>query len=408
MAKEEKDPKEEEGKNEETQFQLNEDGEKQLKEQIKTENPDLSDDEFEQKFEEEKSKTIEAAKELHQKRNDIVASLKEDDENKDKSDEELIELANQKLEEELSEGEEGSEDDKNKEEKPKDTDKPWWETETPADPAKNGQQEYQAPEGYKLVKDEDYSSIEQQAKQLNEVIQDPFFQSFQEFKRQNEGKGDISQFIRQTGIGVDYQKMPADDLYEKYLNDIATQENIPAEETEAALEEFKELSAIEKAQRVRPIRSEYKQMQGNSLEKLTETYETLNKDRQQKLQKGVEELETKTNDLVGKRYYGLEMTKERSERVKSYITNEFRLHREDGTPDVEKYIKYAVADLFLNHLVKENVEKGRARGVKSERKTRSNAGVGMLNMVTTTPSGRNDGWEESKKKAGIGGKRHQV
>jgi hypothetical protein len=94
------------------------------------------------------------------------------------------------------------------------------------------------------------------------------------------------------------------------------------------------------------------------------------------------EVDSLAKQLSGKEIYGLTVTDEMSSKIKSYLTKEISLNRQDGSIDADLLADFALWKLYGKDIVRTNVTKAKNSGRKEvlEVTTNPSSGKGPSNM----------------------------
>lgn len=138
--------------------------------------------------------------------------------------------------------------------------------------------------------------------------------------------------------------------------------NLSEDELDQATREYENASVFQKKQWAENFKEKFDKKNQDMLKQLTSSQNENQVKAEAIADKYRTELDTYSNAIVNKEMYGLKVTDEMSNNLKTFIDTEFTLQKEDGSFDVEKM--YSIA-LWLKHgpdLVKANVTKARNEG----------------------------------------------
>jgi hypothetical protein len=138
--------------------------------------------------------------------------------------------------------------------------------------------------------------------------------------------------------------------------------NLSEDELDQATREYENASVFQKKQWAENFKEKFDKKNQDMLKQLTSSQNENQVKAEAIADKYRAELDTYSNAIVNKEIYGLKVTDEMSNNLKTFIDTEFTLQKEDGSFDVEKM--YSIA-LWLKHgpdLVKANVTKARNEG----------------------------------------------
>ena len=138
--------------------------------------------------------------------------------------------------------------------------------------------------------------------------------------------------------------------------------NLSEDELDQATREYENASVFQKKQWAENFKEKFDKKNQDMLKQLTSSQSENQVKAEAIADKYRTELDTYSNAIVNKEMYGLKVTDEMSNNLKTFIDTEFTLQKEDGSFDVEKM--YSIA-LWLKHgpdLVKANVTKARNEG----------------------------------------------
>lgn len=138
--------------------------------------------------------------------------------------------------------------------------------------------------------------------------------------------------------------------------------NLSEDELDQATREYENASVFQKKQWAENFKEKFDKKNQDMLKQLTSSQSENQVKAEAIADKYRTELDTYSNAIVNKEMYGLKVTDEMSNNLKTFIDREFTLQKEDGSFDVEKM--YSIA-LWLKHgpdLVKANVTKARNEG----------------------------------------------
>jgi hypothetical protein len=168
----------------------------------------------------------------------------------------------------------------------------------------------------------------------------------------------LADFVKEYQVS-EIDKWDDDKIVTEGLKQFMT---LSEDELDQATREYENASVFQKKQWAENFKEKFDKKNQDMLKQLTSSQSENQVKAEAIADKYRTELDTYSNAIVNKEMYGLKVTDEMSNNLKTFIDREFTLQKEDGSFDVEKM--YSIA-LWLKHgpdLVKANVTKARNEG----------------------------------------------
>ena len=168
----------------------------------------------------------------------------------------------------------------------------------------------------------------------------------------------LADFVKEYQVS-EIDKWDDDKIVTEGLKQFMT---LSEDELDQATREYENASVFQKKQWAENFKEKFVKKNQDMLKQLTSSQSENQVKAEAIADKYRAELDTYSNAIVNKEMYGLKVTDEMSNNLKTFIDREFTLQKEDGSFDVEKM--YSIA-LWLKHgpdLVKANVTKARNEG----------------------------------------------
>jgi hypothetical protein len=196
-----------------------------------------------------------------------------------------------------------------------------------------------------------------------------------EFKKSGKSLRD---FVKEFDV-PDYATLDEVKIVEIGLKEI---EGFEGEDYNAAVEEFNALPIFQRKRLVEEYRNTLVSRNEDKLKRLTSAPTQQKVEAQKTLVRFEAEVDSLAKQLSGKEIYGLTVTDEMSSKIKSYLTKEISLNRQDGSIDADLLADFALWKLYGKDIVRTNVTKAKNSGRKEvlEVTTNPSSGKGPSNM----------------------------
>lgn len=162
---------------------------------------------------------------------------------------------------------------------------------------------------------------------------------------------------------------------------------LEGEEYEQASYEFDQASILQKKQWAESFRQQFDKRNEDKLKQLTSSNYQQAEFQKAVAEKYNTEVDEFSKKIVGQEMYGLKITDEMSNNLKTFIDQELTFQRADGSFDVEKMYSIGLWLKYGKDLVKANVTKARNEGKEQIIKEVSNPSKNMTGGGRTVGSG---------------------
>ena len=163
--------------------------------------------------------------------------------------------------------------------------------------------------------------------------------------------------------------------------------NLTEEEREQAEYEFDSASVMQKKQWADHFKKQFDERNQSKLKQLTESNSKAEEYQKSVAAKYNADLDNFSKEVVGKELYGLKITDEMSNDLKSFIDKEFTLQNEDGSFDIAKMYSIGLWLKYGKDLVKANITKAKNEGREQVIKEVTNPSKNMTGGSSVVGSG---------------------
>jgi len=336
---------------------LEEDEEQSIISKLMEDNPGKEEDELSEQIEEMKSKTLEGKKSQAIEDLKRIDAVKERDGNSELSDEDAWDIV-------LQENEESKQESILKD--------PFSFDNTP-----NKKEE--------PTQTEQLQIMQQKVEQAEAVLNDPLIDGYLKFKQS--GNGNFRDYLKSFELDKDYDAMPDKEIYKMSVNGLGLTE----EELEYEMDRFDDLSPAQKKIETRKMRAEMKSEQESRIKNVAfganEQSAEQQKRTQQIQKQNHEQFVGLTTQMVGKGYYGLNLTEEMTKAIHNHVVSgKIGFVNADGTVNVNKMFDFAAWDLFKKDVLQNKTQQGKVKGQRAEFMKR--AAPKRTGLKTTKVGGR--------------------
>ena len=336
---------------------LEEDEEQSIISKLMEDNPGKEEDELSEQIEEMKSKTLEGKKSQAIEDLKRIDAVKEREGNSELSDEDAWDIV-------LQENEESKQESILKD--------PFSFDNTP-----NKKEE--------PTQTEQLQIMQQKVEQAEAVLNDPLIDGYLKFKQS--GNGNFRDYLKSFELDKDYDAMPDKEIYKMSVNGLGLTE----EELEYEMDRFDDLSPVQKKIETRKMRAEMKSEQESRIKNVAfganEQSAEQQKRTQQIQKQNHEQFVGLTTQMVGKGYYGLNLTEEMTKAIHNHVVSgKIGFVNADGTVNVNKMFDFAAWDLFKKDVLQNKTQQGKVKGQRAEFMKR--AAPKRTGLKTTKVGGR--------------------
>ena len=336
---------------------LEQDEEQSIISKLMEDNPGKEEDELSEQIEEMKSKTLEGKKSQAIEDLKRIDAVKEREGNSELSDEDAWDIV-------LQENEESKQESILKD--------PFSFDNTP-----NKKEE--------PTQTEQLQIMQQKVEQAEAVLNDPLIDGYLKFKQS--GNGNFRDYLKSFELDKDYDAMPDKEIYKMSVNGLGLTE----EELEYEMDRFDDLSPAQKKIETRKMRAEMKSEQESRIKNVAfganEQSAEQQKRTQQIQKQNHEQFVGLTTQMVGKGYYGLNLTEEMTKAIHNHVVSgKIGFVNADGTVNVNKMFDFAAWDLFKKDVLQNKTQQGKVKGQRAEFMKR--AAPKRTGLKTTKVGGR--------------------
>jgi hypothetical protein len=337
---------------------LEQDEEQSIISKLMEDNPGKEEDELSEQIEEMKSKTLEGKKSQAIEDLKRIDSVKEREGNSEISDEDAWDIV-------LQENEESKQESILKD--------PF---SFNSDPAK---------EEPTVTESQKFQDMEQKVSQAEAILSDPLIDGYLRFKQS--GNGNFREYLKSFELDKDYDAMPDKKVYEMGIKNL----DLTEEEIEYEMDRFDDLSPVQKKIETRKMRAEMKSEQESRIKNVAfganEQSAEQQKRTQQIQKQNHEQFVGLTTQMVGKGYYGLNLTEEMTKAIHNHVVSgKIGFVNADGTVNVNKMFDFAAWDLYKKDVLQNKTQQGKVKGQRAEFMKR--AAPKRTGLKTTKVGGR--------------------
>ena len=185
-------------------------------------------------------------------------------------------------------------------------------------------------------------------KAYDDLLSDPEIKAFVDAKKV--GKT-LTSFLNEIK-GVDVDKMSSEDIFRIELEKHGAKD----EELKDALEDFRTKPEWEQNKEVAPLKESIKKEQADKLKEfsISSTLEVQKRD--DMVKKGFDDLDLHLKNITGTKIDGFEITKEISDDIKNFVTNQFSIYNEDGSFNIDYLVDIALYKTHKKDIMKANFD----------------------------------------------------
>jgi hypothetical protein len=193
----------------------------------------------------------------------------------------------------------------------------------------------------------------------------------------------LADFVKEYKV-EDYSTWSEDKLVEEGLKEFM---NLSEDEMEQAKMEWDSASIFQKKQWAESFKQKFEEKNNSKLKELTQSNSQAEEYQKAVSAKYNAELDSFSQEVVGKELYGLKITDEMSKDLKNFIDKEFTLQNEDGSFDIAKMYSIGLWLKYGKDLVKANITKAKNEGREQVIKEVTNPSKNMTGGSSVVGSG---------------------
>jgi hypothetical protein len=230
------------------------------------------------------------------------------------------------------------------------------------------------------VKNTTTTTTETKAEEKQQLDLDDDLKLILEYKKSGKTLAD---FVKEYKV-EDYASWSEDKIVEQGLKEFM---NLSEDEMEQAKMEWDSASIFQKKQWAESFKQKFEERNNTKLKELSKSNSQAEEYQKAVSAKYNADLDNFSKEVVGKELYGLKITDEMSNDLKSFIDKEFTLQNEDGSFDIAKMYSIGLWLKYGKDLVKANVTKAKNEGREQIIKEVSNPSKNMTGGSSVVGSG---------------------
>ena len=185
-------------------------------------------------------------------------------------------------------------------------------------------------------------------KAYDDLLSDPEIKAFVDAKKA--GKT-LTSFLNEIK-GVDVDKMSSEDIFKLDLQKYGAKDDA----LEEAMEDFRAKPQWQQDKDIAPLKEVIKKEQADKLKEfsISSTLEVQKRD--DMVKKGFDDLDLHLKNITGTKIDGFEITKEISDDIKNFVTNQFSIYNEDGSFNIDYLVDIALYKTHKKDIMKANFD----------------------------------------------------